>query len=140
MMTAAKYNVSELLVAGGFLLFGLYLITSGLRLPNGPGFFPLVLGGVTTLLSCGLFLQTLRTNAGTVFKADNLSILLGVILLIGGYLACWGVGSFALRTFILLTILLRMLRESWRTGITVATMLTIGVTLAFKHGLHVSLD
>ena len=140
MKPPAKYNVSELLLAGGFLIFGLYLITSGLRFPKGAGFFPLALGGVTTLLSCGLFLQTFRTNAGTMFAVGNLGILLGVVLLIGGYLSLWGMGSFALRTFILLAILLRMLRESWRTGITVSAVLTIGVTLAFKHGLHVSLD
>lgn len=140
MKTSSKYNWADLLVAGGFLLLGLYLLVSGSRLPSGAGFFPVVLGVVITVLSVGLLVKNLRTTTVNTFTVGNSTVLISVILLIGAYLAFWGTGWFGLRTFVLLAVMMRVLRESWRTSILVSAVLTIGVTLAFKLGLHVSLN
>ncbi|MCB1104577.1 MAG: tripartite tricarboxylate transporter TctB family protein [Opitutaceae bacterium] len=140
MKTARNYATTDLLLTGGFLFFGVYLLVSGLQLPEGAGFFPATLGVVTILLSLGLLLQSLRKPGEGVFAVRNVGVLLAIVALIGAYLATWGFGWFGLRTFLLLMIMLRMLGESWRAGIMVSGVLTIGVTAAFEYGLHVSLN
>jgi len=133
-------NLTDLLVSGGFLLLGIYLVVSGNRLPAGAGFFPMVLGLVMLALSIGLVFQSICKSGGEKFSAGNIRILFAVALLTGVYLALWGTGWFSLRTFVFLVILLRMLGESWRTGVMVSAVLSVGVTLAFKYGLHVAVN
>tara|TARA_R110002111_G_scaffold29840_1_gene62076 strand:- start:209 stop:631 length:423 start_codon:yes stop_codon:yes gene_type:complete len=140
MKTVEKNNRTDFVIAGGFLLLGVYLMVSGARLPSGAGFFPLMLGVTTSLLSVGLMAQSFRTSTEFSLQAGSLKTLLGVVSLFFVYLLLWGSGWFAVRTFVFLAILLRLLRASWRTGITVSSVLTTVVTLAFKYGLHVSLE
>ena len=140
MNTFKKYNWSDLCIAGCFLLLGFYLTLSGSSLPAGAGFFPMGLGIVILILSVGLIFQGIQPSNDQGDKTGQMGVLLGVVLLIGVYLALWGVGWFSVSTFVFLAIFLRMMRESWRTGITVSAVLTTVVTLAFKYGLHVSLD
>lgn len=140
MKAITKRNIPDLIVAAVFLILGIYLLANGNRYPSGAGFFPMVLGVVITVLSVGLIGQSLHTLSEASFQTGTMKTLLGVVLLTLVYLLMWGSGGFAIRTFVFLTILLRMLGESWRTGAAVSAVLSTVVTLAFKYGLHVSLE
>ncbi len=123
------------LVAGGFIVSARAL-PAGLANVPGAGFFPFWIG----LAMLGLSIPLLFRNTGATEKAEGWRQAAAVAGLTLVYLLLWGQGFFALRTFIFLAVLLRLLGESWRAGATVSATLTAAVVVAFQYGLRVSLE
>ena len=127
-------------VLAGLLLFGSWLLPSGMgRLP-GPGFFPGVIGAAMMALSVALVVRpSAAETAGSLLRGEMRTAGIAALLTFG-YLALWGSGFFFLRTVLFLYVFLRILGEKPRAGIAVALVLTAAVTLAFQYGLHVTLE
>ena len=127
-------------VLAGLLLFGSWLLPSGMgRLP-GPGFFPGVIGAAMMALSVALVVRpSAAETAGSLLRGEMRTAGIAALLTFG-YLALWGSGFFFLRTVLFLYVFLRILGEKPRAGISVALVLTAAVTLAFQYGLHVNLE
>ena len=127
-------------VLAGLLLFGSWLLPSGMgRLP-GPGFFPGVIGAAMMALSVALVVRpSAAETAGSLLRGEMRTAGIAALLTFG-YLALWGSGFFFLRTVLFLYVFLRILGEKPRAGIAVALVLTAAVTLAFQYGLHVNLE
>lgn len=127
-------------VLAGLLLFGSWLLPSGMgRLP-GPGFFPGVIGAAMMALSVALVVRpSAAETAGSLLRGEMRTAGIAALLTFG-YLALWGSGFFFLRTVLFLYLFLRILGEKPRAGVAVALVLTAAVTLAFQYGLHVTLE
>jgi len=136
----------ELVLGASFLALGMGLVASSYALPSGlgrlpgPGFFPRVIGGVMVLLSLGLLGQARRATEPLRQGAGDLRTVLLVLGLLALYLLGWGIGPFAVRTALFLLLLLRLLGQPWRTGVTLSLSLTAVVILAFRIGLRVPLE
>jgi hypothetical protein len=139
-------NRSNLVVATGFLLLGIYLIGSSSGLPAGmgrlpgPGFFPQVIGVVIVVLAGALLLQATRRPGSGDFEFANPRGIAGTIGLVFAYLLLWGSGWFALRTALFLALLLRFLGQRWAASVAVGLVLTLAVVGAFQYGLRISLE
>lgn len=134
-------------VALCFLAVGAAVILTARTFPAGvgslpgPAFFPVVLGGFTTLLAALVLFRAIRSSAETQAAASgNLRAIGIVIALLAGYLLLWGYGTFLFRTLLFLTLLLRLFGESWRAALIVAGLLSAFVVLVFQYGLRVSLS
>ncbi len=136
-------NRCDLVVSLLFLFLGAALLAGASSLPPGlgalpgPGFFPGVIGAAVAVLAAGLFASSVR-GGGASFVVDNrrrLALTAGLLIL---YLLLWGVTPFALQTFVMLAVFLRMLGEPWRTSVLVSGVLAAAVTLAFQYGLRVN--
>ena len=127
------------LLLAGLLLLGSWLLPPGMgRLP-GPGFFPGSIGGVMLLLSGALLLRPPAAESSSLLSGDiRLAAVVAMLTML--YLALWGTGFFFLRTALFLFLFLRLLGEKAKTGAVVALALTAAVTIAFRYGLHVSLE
>src|SRR5690606_37499017 len=123
------------LVAIGFIV-GARALPAGLGSVPGAGFFPFWIGVAMLALSIPLLFR----DSGITEKAEGWRLAAAVAGLTLAYLVFWGGGFFALRTFVFLAVLLRLLGESWRTGSTVSATLTAVVVVAFQYGLRVSLE
>ena len=136
----------ELMVGASFLAVGVALVATSYGLPAGmgrlpgPGFFPRVIGGVMTLLSLALLWRARRGEDAENAAPADVRTVVGVVGLLFLYLLLWGSGLFAVRTAVFLFLLLRLLGQSWRSGLTVSLSLTAAVVLAFQIGLSVSLE
>lgn len=136
----------ELVLGASFLALGMGLVASAYALPSGlgrlpgPGFFPRVIGGVMVLLSLGVLGQARRATKPLRQGAGDLRTVLLVLGLLALYLLGWGIGPFAVRTALFLLLLLRLLGQPWRTGVTLSLSLTAVVILAFRIGLRVPLE
>lgn len=140
-------NRRDIVVALCFLLLGGYLVVTALGLPAGvgrlpgAGFFPLVTGVVTLVLTALLFVQTWRRREEAApAETAHWTAIGGVIGLTFFYLLLWGTGLFWLRTVVFLALFLRLLGEAWKTSFLVSATLTVAVTLAFQVGLRISLE
>lgn len=122
------------------LLFGSWLLPPGMGRVPGPGFFPISVGVTMLALSLAMFVRPTALTAPLSLLRRDTRLATIVALVTLAYLALWGTGFFFLRTVLFLFLLLRLLGEKSRTGITVAVVLTTAVTLAFQYGLHVSLE
>lgn len=146
MSNPRKINHTSMVLAGCFLLLGVYLVLSSFSLPGGaagyPGarFFPQVLGIVIVVLSGLLVLEGWLGDRAGSFEVGHAGAVAGVAALTLVYLLLWGTGFFPIRTFIFIALLLRFLKQPWKTGLTVAAVLAAVVTVAFGYGLHLSLD
>ena len=135
----------DLIVAGCFLALAIALAASSYALPAGAGrvpgsgFFPRTIGLLMGFLGLLLLADAWRTEPQRLPLGDlrAVSSAAGLTLV---YLLAWGVGPFALRTVIFLTLFLRLVGQSWRQSASVATALTIFVALAFQGGLRGSFD
>lgn len=107
------------------------------RLP-GPAFFPIAIAAVTAAMA--LLLLAPGRKAAQGGRAANPRLAWMVTALLTAYLALWGVGGFAARTMILLTVLLCLFGENWKRAVLFAAVLTAGVTAAFQYGLRVALQ
>ena len=145
MNSTARTNLT---VAAGFALLGVYLIASSFALPPGmgrlpgPGFFPQVIGAAIMLLSGALLIQTVRGGAESspewrIENARAIALAIGLVLV---YLALWGSGMFALRTAIFLALFIRFMGQPWKQSVLVSIVLSAVVVAAFQYGLHVSLE
>ncbi len=136
-------NRCDLVVSLLFLSLGAALLAGAAGLPPGlgalpgPGFFPGVTGAVIALLAAGLFLSSLRGGDSrfVIQSRRHLALTAGLLL---SYLLVWDVTPFAIRTFIMLVVFLRLLGERWRASLLVSAVLTAAVVLAFQYGLRVS--
>lgn len=137
-------NRCDLVVSLLFLSLGVALLAGARGLPPGfgalpgPGFFPSVIGAAIVVLAAGLLVASLRRST-TSFLIQNqryLALTAGLLLV---YLLLWDVTPFALRTFLMLAIFLRVLGERWRASVFVSAVLTAAVLLAFQYGLRVDL-
>jgi hypothetical protein len=139
-------NRSNLVVAGAFLVLGIYLAASAAGLPAGvgglpgPGFFPQLIGSVTILLAVSLLVQTARRREPAAFALANKKTVAGAIGLTFLYLLLWGTGWFAVKTAVFLALLLRFLGQRWGTSALVALVLTATVVGAFQYGLRITLE
>jgi len=128
-----------------FLLSGIYLVASAQGFPPGlgrlpgAGFFPGLVGAVMAVLASGLLAAALRRGSGEPLRVENRWALAATVGLLAACLLAWGSVSFPLRTGLALVLYLRLLGERWRTSVAVAAVLTLGVLLAFQHGLRVDL-
>jgi hypothetical protein len=139
---------TNLIVAFGFALLGLYLIASSFALPPGmgrlpgPGFFPQVIGVAIMLLAGTLLVQTIRARTApqSDWRIENGKAIAGAIGLVFVYLLLWGTGLFALRTAVFLALFIRFMGQPWKQSIVVSVVLSAVVVAAFQFGLHVSLE
>jgi hypothetical protein len=142
----AKVNWTDISLAVFFLLIGIYLTVSASVLPAasgglaGPGFFPRAIGVVMLGLGTILLFQGIRARSTASFDVRHGGTIAAIVILTALYLLLWGIGFFPLRTFIFVVLFLRLLGESWKTGVGVSLVLTAAVTGAFQYGLRLSLD
>lgn len=112
----------------------------------GPGFFPLVIGGVLSLLSIILLVRTLWADTGpegklTFWKEKRswgkvLFSLLGLIF----YLIFLNYLGYLLTTFLFIVYLLKFIgKKGWRTSILIAILIAASSYVLFQIGLGVSL-
>jgi hypothetical protein len=141
-----KANRTDICLAAFFLLIGIYLTVSASMLPTaanglaGPGFFPRAIGVVMVVLGAILLFQGIRSRSNTSFEVRHGATITWIAILTAVYLLLWGIGFFPLRTFIFIVLFLRILGQSWKTGVSVSIVLTAVVTVAFQYGLRLSLD
>lgn len=118
----------------------------GTRGVPGPGFFPIVIGGLLIALSLAL-LATTRANAAREShrywaRAGTRPVLprIGaILLLLVIYVSLWNVVPFLARTPLLLIAIYRLLGEPWPRALLVATLLTASLFLVFEGVLSVQL-
>jgi hypothetical protein len=118
-----------------FLILGLYLTASSLRLPSEAGMFPRVLGALMALLALAALGD--RRPAGPLENGRTIAATVGLTVL---YLLLWGTGGFALKTLLYLLALLRLYGQAWPPAAGVALILTALVTLGFQLGLRLTLE
>ena len=141
-----KANWTDVTLAVFFLLIGIYLTVSASVLPAasdglaGPGFFPRAIGVVMLGLGSILLYQGIRARSTASFEVRHGATIAAIVILTALYLLLWGIGFFPLRTFIFVALFLRILGQSWKTGVSVSLVLTAAVTGAFQYGLRLSLD
>ena len=142
----AKVNWTDISLAVFFLLIGIYLTLSASVLPAvseklaGPGFFPRAIGVVMLGLGSILLYQGIRARSTASFEVRHGATIAAIVILTAVYLLLWGIGFFPLRTFVFVVLFLRILGQSWKTGVSVSIVLTAVVTGAFQYGLRLSLD
>jgi hypothetical protein len=142
----AKVNWTDISLAVFFLLIGIYLTVSASVLPAasdglaGPGFFPRAIGVVMLGLGTILLFQGIRAWSTASFDVRHGGTIAAIVIMTALYLLLWGIGFFPLRTFIFVVLFLRLLGQSWKTGVGVSLVLTAAVTGAFQYGLRLSLD
>lgn len=129
-----------------FLAIGLGLVATGLAFPEGvgglpgAGFFPKAIGGVMTVLACGLLVRGREVPGGEHAEISNVSQVAGAAALLFVYLLLWGTGYFIPRTAAFLALMLRFLGQGWPSALGYSAALTAFVYLAFNMGLNVSLE
>ncbi len=138
-------NARDLIVAGFFLALAAALLVSSQGLPEGmgrvpgPGFFPQTIGAVMAVLGALLLVEAFRKRSSSAGLGDLRLVALAAGLTLA-YLLAWGVGPFALRTVVFMTLFLRLVGQSWKSSVSVAAALTGFVALTFQTGLRVSFD
>jgi hypothetical protein len=141
-----KANWTDVSLAVFFLLIGTYLTLSASVLPAasdglaGPGFFPRAIGVVMLGLGTILLYEGIRARSTASFEVQHGATIIAIAILTALYLLLWGIGFFPLRTFIFVALFLRLLGQSWKTGVSVSIVLTAVVAGAFQYGLRLSLD
>jgi putative tricarboxylic transport membrane protein len=112
----------------------------------GPGFFPLVIGGVLSLLSITLFIRTLWADIGreskiTFWKEKRSweKVLFSLLALIF-YLIFLNYLGYLLTTFLFIIYLLKFIgKKGWLTSVLMAILIAASSYALFQMGLGVSL-
>lgn len=121
------------------LLLSSYALPAGMGRVPGPGFFPQTIGAVMAVLGALLLVEAFRNRSPSTELGDIKLVALAAVLTLA-YLLAWGLGPFALRTVVFMTLFLRLVGQSWKSSASVAVALTAFVALTFQTGLRVSFD
>jgi len=134
------------------LLVGLCFIAGGLKCglgqltSPGAGFFPLLTGGVMSLLSAALFVKSIlhRERAGQeegfwLRPGSSRKVLFALACLVFYLLALDFLGYIVTTFIFILSLFLWISAKRWTTSLLAALILSAGSYLLFKTGLGVSL-
>ncbi len=134
-----------------FLCLGLVFVGGGLKMglgplnAPGPGFFPVVIGGVFSLLSGALFVTASRRRGVPEEKSfwrlrgSWVKVLLCLLALVF-YMAFLDYLGYLLTTTIFLFFLLKFVgKKGWAASFFIAVAVSLGSYVIFKKGLGVSL-
>ena len=131
---------------------GLGFVAGGLRMGLGPlnapgaGFFPVVIGGLFSLLSGALFVKTYLEKGGprektSFWKEEKSWVRVSYSLLaLVFYLSALNYLGYILTTTLFLLFLLKVVgKKGWKVSIFLAVVLALGSYALFRMGLRVSL-
>jgi len=134
------------------LIIGLGFVAGGLRMGLGPlngpgaGFFPVVIGGLFSLLSGTLFVNASRKETRTQEKRNFwreerswVRVSLSLFALVF-YLAALNYLGYILTTTLFILFLLEIVgKKGWKISILIAVAVSLGSYALFRMGLGVSL-
>jgi putative tricarboxylic transport membrane protein len=124
-----------------FLALGICTEASRLRMGHldapGPGFFPLIIGVVTGLLSLLAFFQSFKTETKATADGPRKPLrwwnLVVIGLAVAGYAVTLEKIGFLINTFLLIVLLLKVVEpQSWRTAIAGGLVTALASELVFN--------